>query len=118
MEMSPARWDRGSGEGSLRCRPAPPDGQRLQRRRKRKWAPYTHYSPHGGDAAEGFLPVVMSTRAAPAQAIATHGVVDIAALVVTPTKRTGGGDMWVGASHAKSEVASVDEVPFGDAEIN
>jgi hypothetical protein len=47
----------------------------------------------GGDAAESFLPVVMSTRTAPAQAIANHGVVDIAALDVTPTKTSGGRDM-------------------------
>jgi hypothetical protein len=43
----------------------------------------------GGDAAESFLPVVMSTQAAPAQAIATHAVVDIAALDVTVTKSKG-----------------------------
>jgi hypothetical protein len=41
----------------------------------------------GRDAAESFFPVVMSTRAAPAQAIATYGVVNIAALDATPAKR-------------------------------
>jgi hypothetical protein len=39
-----------------------------------------------GDAAEGFLPGVMCTQALPTQAIATHAVVDIAALYVTPTR--------------------------------
>jgi hypothetical protein len=68
-------------------------------------------------AAKSFLPVDMSTRAAPALAIATHGVVDIAALDVMPTKKSGGGDMWVGASSTKAEVATVDEVAVGEAEI-
>jgi hypothetical protein len=45
----------------------------------------------GGDAAERFLQVAMSTRAAPAQAIATRGVVDIAALDVLPTKKVVAG---------------------------
>jgi hypothetical protein len=56
----------------------------------------------------------MSMRVAAAQAIETHGVVDIAALDVTPTKTSGGRDMWVGASGAKTEVATVDEVAIGD----
>jgi hypothetical protein len=64
-----------------------------------------------------FFPVVTSTRAAPAQAIATHGVVDITALDVTPTKANGGRDMWVGASSTKTQVATVDEVAIGEAEI-
>jgi hypothetical protein len=71
----------------------------------------------GGDAAESFLHVVMSTRAASAQTIATHGMVDVAALDVTPTKTSGGGDMRVGPSSAKAEVATVDEVTVGEAEI-
>jgi hypothetical protein len=66
----------------------------------------------GRDAAESFLPVVVPTQAAPAQAIATHGVVD-----VTPTKTSGGGDMRVGASIAKAEVETVDEVAVREAEI-
>jgi hypothetical protein len=49
--------------------------------------------------------------------MATRGVVDIAALDVTPTKTSGGGDMWVGASGAKAEVATVDEVAIGEVEI-
>jgi hypothetical protein len=57
----------------------------------------------GGDAAESFLPVVVPMRAAPAQAMAAHGVVDIAALDVMTTKTSGGGDMWVGASSAKAD---------------
>jgi hypothetical protein len=61
----------------------------------------------GRDAAESFLSVVTLTRAA--QAIATHGVVDITALDVTPTKANGGRDMWVGASSTKAEVATVEE---------
>jgi hypothetical protein len=47
----------------------------------------------------------MSTRAASAQAIATHGVVDIIALDVTPTKTSGGGDMGVGAHSSNAELA-------------
>jgi hypothetical protein len=71
----------------------------------------------GGDAAECFLPVAMSTQAAPAEAIATQGVINIAALYVTPTKTSGGGDPWVGACSAKAEVATVDEVAVGEAEM-
>jgi hypothetical protein len=70
-----------------------------------------------GDAAESLLPVVMPTRAAAAEAIATHGVVDAAALDVTTTKASGGGDVRVGASCAKAEVAFIDEVAVGEAEI-
>jgi hypothetical protein len=69
----------------------------------------------GGDAAESLLPVVVPTRAAPAQAIAAHGVVDIAALDVMTTKASGGGDVRVGASGAESKVAAVDEVTIGEA---
>jgi hypothetical protein len=71
----------------------------------------------GGDAAESLLPVVVPTRATAAQAIAAHGVVDVAALDVTTTKASGGGDVRVGASCAKAEVATVDEVAVGEAEI-
>jgi hypothetical protein len=71
----------------------------------------------GRDAAESFLPVVMWTQAAPAQAIATHGVVHIAALDVTPTKTSGDRDMWVGSSSAKAEMATIDEVAIGEAEV-
>jgi hypothetical protein len=52
----------------------------------------------GGDAAESLRPVVVTMRAAAAEAIAAHGVVDVAALEVTTTKASGGGDVWVGAS--------------------
>jgi hypothetical protein len=48
--------------------------------------------------------------AATAQAIATYGVVDVAVLDVKTTTARGGCDMWVGASGAKAEVATVDEV--------
>jgi hypothetical protein len=44
-------------------------------------------------------------------------VVDVAALDVTTTKASGGGDVWVGASGAMAEVATVDEVTVGEAEI-
>jgi hypothetical protein len=71
----------------------------------------------GGDAAESLLPVVVPTRAAPAQAIAAHGVVDVAALDVATTKASCGGDVRVGASCASSKVATVDEVAIGEAEI-
>jgi hypothetical protein len=47
----------------------------------------------GGDAAESLLPLVMPARAAAAEAIAAHGVVDIAALDVTTTKASSSGDM-------------------------
>jgi hypothetical protein len=44
-------------------------------------------------------------------------VVDIAALDMTTTKTSGGGDMRVGASSAKARVATVDEVAVIEAEI-
>jgi hypothetical protein len=50
----------------------------------------------------------MLTRVALAQAIATHGMVDVAALQVATAKAGGGGDMWVGHSGANAEVATVD----------
>jgi hypothetical protein len=46
----------------------------------------------------GLLPVVMPTRAAAAEAIAAHGVVDVAALDMTTAKASGRGDVGVGAS--------------------
>jgi hypothetical protein len=67
--------------------------------------------------AESLLPVVVPTRAAAAEAIAAHGVVGVAALDVTTTKASGGGDVRVGASCAKPQVATVDEVAVGEAEI-
>jgi hypothetical protein len=45
----------------------------------------------GGDAAESLLPMVVLTRAAAAEAIAAHAVVDVAALDVTITKASSGG---------------------------
>jgi hypothetical protein len=49
----------------------------------------------GGDAAESLLSMVVPTRAAAAQAIAAHGVVDIAALDETTTKaRWRGREGW------------------------
>jgi hypothetical protein len=54
------------------------------------------------------------TRAAAAEAIAAHGVVDVTALDVSTTKASGGRDVWVGASGAKAEVATVDEVAVGE----
>jgi hypothetical protein len=45
------------------------------------------------DAAEGLLPVIVPMRAAPAQVIPTHGMVDVAALDVTTLKVRGGGDI-------------------------
>jgi hypothetical protein len=91
----------GQGNGHFSAGLCPPDGQQLQRQRQHNWVYCTHYSPHG-DVAESFLPVFMSTRAAATQAIATHGVVYIAALDVTPTKTSGGRDMRIGASSANS----------------
>jgi hypothetical protein len=44
-------------------------------------------------------------------------VVDITALDVTPLQASGGRDMWVGASSAKAEMATVHEVAIGEAEI-
>jgi hypothetical protein len=70
-----------------------------------------------GDAAESLLPVVVPRSAAPAQAIAAHGVVDVAALDVATTEASCGGDVRVGASCAKSKVATADEVAIGEAEI-
>jgi hypothetical protein len=71
----------------------------------------------GGDAAESLLPVVVPTRAAPAEAIAAHGVVDVAALDVTKTKASGGGDVRVGASCANAEVGTLHEGAVGETEI-
>jgi hypothetical protein len=45
------------------------------------------------DAAEGFLPVIVPMRAAPAQAIAADGVADVATVDVTTTQAGAGGDM-------------------------
>jgi hypothetical protein len=59
------------------------------------------------DAAEGFFPVIMPALA---QAIATHRVVDVAALGMTTAKARGYGDTWHGASGAKAVVATVDEI--------
>jgi hypothetical protein len=63
-----------------------------------------------GDAAESFLPVVMSNAGC-----CRSG--DIASQDVTATKTSCGRDMWVDASSTKAEVATVDEVPFREAEI-
>jgi hypothetical protein len=92
------------------------------RKRKCNWALYgvqcTRIAARSGrDAAESLLPVVVPTRAAPAHAIAAHGVVDVAALDVATTKANRGGDVRVGASCAKLKVATVDEVAIGEAEI-
>jgi hypothetical protein len=67
--------------------------------------------------AERLLPVVVPTRAAAAEAIAALCLVDVAALDVTTTKASRGGDVRVGASCAKAEVATVDEVAVGETEI-
>jgi hypothetical protein len=69
------------------------------------------------DAAESFLPVIMPSKAAPAQALATHGVVAVAALVVATAMAGGGGDMWNGASDAQAEVATVDEVTIREVDM-
>jgi hypothetical protein len=65
--------------------------------------------------------VVVLTQVAPAQAIAPHGVVDLAffsaALDVTTATANAGGDMWVGSSGAKSEVANIDEDAIREAEV-
>jgi hypothetical protein len=39
--------------------------------------------------------------------LARHGVVDVAVMDVTTTKASGGGDVRVGVSCAKAEVATV-----------
>jgi hypothetical protein len=62
--------------------------------------------------AESFLPVVVPKRTATTQAIATHDVVDIAALDVTIAKFCVGRGMWVGTIGAKAEAATVDEDTF------
>jgi hypothetical protein len=64
----------------------------------------------GGDAAESLLPVVVRMQAAPAEAIAAHGVGDVAALDAMITNASGCGNVRVGASCAKAEVATIDEV--------
>jgi hypothetical protein len=71
----------------------------------------------GRDAAESLLPGVVPTQAALAQAIAAHGVVDVAALDVATTKASCGGDVRVCASCAKSKVATVDEVAMGETHM-
>jgi hypothetical protein len=67
------------------------------------------------DAAETFLPVGRATRAVPTQAIATHGLVDVAALDITNAIVGGDGDMWGGASGTRAVVRPVDEVSIRDA---
>jgi hypothetical protein len=64
----------------------------------------------GGDTAESLLSVLVLTRAAAVEGIAAHGVVDVAALDVTTTKASGGGDVRVGASCSKAQVASIAEL--------
>jgi hypothetical protein len=54
--------------------------------------------------------VIVPARAAPTQVIAPHGVVDGTALDVRNAELGGGGDMWVGASGAKAEEATIDAV--------
>jgi hypothetical protein len=46
----------------------------------------TQASTFTRDEAESFLPVTTPAQAAPAQAIATHGLVDVAALDVKTAK--------------------------------
>jgi hypothetical protein len=53
----------------------------------------------GGDAADSLLPVVVPMQAAAAEAIAAHGMVDVAALDVTTTKASGGEDVRVYGNH-------------------
>jgi hypothetical protein len=62
------------------------------------------------NAAENLLPVVVPVQAVAAQAIATQGVVYVAALDVVTEKAHSGGDMWVGANGALVDVTTVDEV--------
>jgi hypothetical protein len=106
------------GEGSRQCRsarlPPPLGSQMLQYQRK----PFT-IARASRDAAESLPLVIVTTRAAPspAQAIVAHGVADVAARDVTTAKAGDGGDMWAGASIAKVEVATVDEVTIKEAEI-
>jgi hypothetical protein len=71
----------------------------------------------GKDVAKSLLPVVVPTRAAAADAIAPQGAVDVAALGLTTTKASGGGDVRVGASCAKAEVSTVDQVAVRETEI-
>jgi hypothetical protein len=61
--------------------------------------------------------VVVPMRAAPAQTIASHVVVDVASLDVRSTKAGRGWDMLAGASGAKEEAATVDEVAIREAEM-
>jgi hypothetical protein len=77
----------------------------------------TRIAARAGGDAESLLPVVVPTRAAAAEALAYHGVVDVAALDVTTRNASGGGDVRVVASCAKAEVATVDEVAVGETEI-
>jgi hypothetical protein len=70
-----------------------------------------------GDAAESFLTVVVPMRAAPAQAIAFHGMVDDTALDVITTETGGSGGMWVRASSVRAQLATGDEVAVREAQI-
>jgi hypothetical protein len=56
----------------------------------------------GEDAAERFLPLDVTMRAACGEALVTHGVADIVALDGATTKASGGGDMQTGAGCAKT----------------
>jgi hypothetical protein len=61
--------------------------------------------------------VALCTQAASAAAIATYGMVDIAALHVTTTRASGSGDMQVGANCAEVEVKASPKVAVREAQI-
>jgi hypothetical protein len=110
-------WTMRREKGHLNVRPGPPTANRCNANGSVTGLRTRITARAIEDVAESFLPVVVPTRAAPALAIATHGVVDVAALDVTTTKTGGGADIWVVASSAKAEVATVDEVAIREAEI-
>jgi hypothetical protein len=106
-----ARWDNGMGEGSRQCWLVPPTGSRCNTS-----GSVTGLSMHR-DAPGRLLPVIMPAGVAPAQAIETHCGMDVAALDVTTAKAGGCLGMWVGASVAEAEGATVDEAAIREAEI-
>jgi hypothetical protein len=89
---------------------SPPYGPAWQRQRKCNWALYAHCSLRG--PRSGCEPP--SSRRGDASG---SPWVDVAALDVTTTHASSGGDVRVGASCAKSEVATDNEFAVGEAEI-
>jgi hypothetical protein len=116
MEISSKVGTMGRGKGQLNVSTCPLTAHHGNTNGSVKGLRLGNVARAGRDAAESLLLVVVPTQAAATEAIAAHGVVDIAALDATTTKASG-GDVRVGSSCTKAQVATVDEVAVGGAEI-